>query len=421
MSIQLKEVGDRVNYIKRSLQTLDSQIGHLQDLSALTVDTLKALTAQKASEATEVHNEITRELSISKNLGENVSDVPLKTSLKKHSIGRYFGSSFPQRGINTGNSICTDGFLQEYVNSSPKEVCRKFGQELLPGSQQNEQNFQEAGSSGCALLPKAAELSELRHRSHVGLGKTQSLTNDQKPGQSFHSIPNLSSPSAKFFVSTPSQPSGSSQLELVPDSVDSIKTGVDADGSSIEFGAFVGKYSEVVCALPEEICYCPSHPACSFCCSNRTTPCYETEGYLNHAFIDTESSTDTDNNNDRSTECDPSAMHYFENQFEKNGPLQTGELTSATISSKETHEKYRKEQRNLDDCFMQAIELQNQHINIGNCSGHLSDLWNKTQFRGLSSCTTVTLRDFCWLQVTSLLVHCLGLSLVLLPFFLYVA
>nr|3E7K_A Chain A, TRPM7 channel [Rattus norvegicus]3E7K_B Chain B, TRPM7 channel [Rattus norvegicus]3E7K_C Chain C, TRPM7 channel [Rattus norvegicus]3E7K_D Chain D, TRPM7 channel [Rattus norvegicus]3E7K_E Chain E, TRPM7 channel [Rattus norvegicus]3E7K_F Chain F, TRPM7 channel [Rattus norvegicus]3E7K_G Chain G, TRPM7 channel [Rattus norvegicus]3E7K_H Chain H, TRPM7 channel [Rattus norvegicus] len=43
MSIQIKEVGDRVNYIKRSLQSLDSQIGHLQDLSALTVDTLKTL------------------------------------------------------------------------------------------------------------------------------------------------------------------------------------------------------------------------------------------------------------------------------------------------------------------------------------------------------------------------------------------
>uniref|UniRef100_A0A8C6YGR9 Transient receptor potential cation channel subfamily M member 7 n=1 Tax=Naja naja TaxID=35670 RepID=A0A8C6YGR9_NAJNA len=47
MCIQIKEVGDRVNYIKRSLQSLDTQIGHLQDLSALTVDTLKTLTARK--------------------------------------------------------------------------------------------------------------------------------------------------------------------------------------------------------------------------------------------------------------------------------------------------------------------------------------------------------------------------------------
>ncbi|XP_059809118.1 transient receptor potential cation channel subfamily M member 7 isoform X2 [Hypanus sabinus] len=383
MSIQLKEVGDRVNYIKRSLQTLDSQIGHLQDLSALTVDTLKALTAQKASEATEVHNEITRELSISKNLGENVSDVPLKTSLKKHSIGRYFGSSFPQRGMNTGNSICVDGFIQEYINPSQKEVLsRKFGQELLSGSQQNEQNIHEAGSSGCALLPKAAPSSELRHRSHIGLGKTQSLTSDLKPGQSFHSIPNLSSPSAKFFVSTPSQPSGSSQLELVPNSVDSVKTDVDADGSSVEFGAFVGKYREVVCALPEEMCCCPCHPACSFCCHTPTTACFEMEGYFNHAFIDTESSTDTGSSHDRSTKYNPRAMHDFDNQFQTKGPLPAGELTTAAISSNETCERIRKGQRDLDDCFMQAIELRNQHISIGNNTGLLSDLWNKTQCRG---------------------------------------
>ncbi|XP_078097236.1 transient receptor potential cation channel subfamily M member 7 isoform X1 [Mustelus asterias] len=384
MSIQLKEVGDRVNYIKRSLQTLDGQIGHLQDLSALTVDTLKALTAQKASEATKMHNEITRELSISRNLGDNLSDVPIKTSLKKkHSIGTYFGSSLSQRGMDTGDTLCTDGSLQTYVNTSQREVLyRKFGQDFLPGSQMNELNVEEAGSSGCALLLNAASPSELRQRSHMGLGKTQSLTSDQKPGKSFHSIPNLSSPSAKFFVSTPSQPSGTSQMALVPDSGNSVKTGIDADGSSVEFGAFVGKYSEVVCALPEEICCCPSHPACSFCCHATTTACFETEGYFNHAFIDTESSTDTDNSHDRSIECNLSPMHHFENQFEKSGPLHTGDFASATMSNKETHEQYRKGQRNLDDYFIQAIELRGQHINIGNCAGLMNDLWNKTQLRG---------------------------------------
>uniref|UniRef100_A0A4W4HFT5 non-specific serine/threonine protein kinase n=1 Tax=Electrophorus electricus TaxID=8005 RepID=A0A4W4HFT5_ELEEL len=79
MSIQLKEVGNRVNFIKRSLHSLDSQIGHLQDLSALTVDTLKALTAQRASDASKVHNQITRELSLSKNLVPGVVD-PLPPS-----------------------------------------------------------------------------------------------------------------------------------------------------------------------------------------------------------------------------------------------------------------------------------------------------------------------------------------------------
>ncbi|NWV44245.1 TRPM6 protein, partial [Grantiella picta] len=42
---QLKEVHEKVFYIKESLLSLDSQLGHLQDLSALTVDILKVLSA----------------------------------------------------------------------------------------------------------------------------------------------------------------------------------------------------------------------------------------------------------------------------------------------------------------------------------------------------------------------------------------
>ncbi|NXU54640.1 TRPM6 protein, partial [Turnix velox] len=43
--LQLKEVHEKVFYIKESLLSLDSQLGHLQDLSALTVDILKVLSA----------------------------------------------------------------------------------------------------------------------------------------------------------------------------------------------------------------------------------------------------------------------------------------------------------------------------------------------------------------------------------------
>ncbi|OWK61589.1 Transient receptor potential cation channel subfamily M member 6 [Lonchura striata] len=42
---QLKEVHEKVFYIKESLLSLDSHLGHLQDLSALTVDILKVLSA----------------------------------------------------------------------------------------------------------------------------------------------------------------------------------------------------------------------------------------------------------------------------------------------------------------------------------------------------------------------------------------
>ncbi|NXO05082.1 TRPM6 protein, partial [Rhinopomastus cyanomelas] len=45
MFLQLKEVHEKVFYIKESLVSLDSQLGHLQDLSALTVDILKVLSA----------------------------------------------------------------------------------------------------------------------------------------------------------------------------------------------------------------------------------------------------------------------------------------------------------------------------------------------------------------------------------------
>uniref|UniRef100_A0A670JBW9 non-specific serine/threonine protein kinase n=1 Tax=Podarcis muralis TaxID=64176 RepID=A0A670JBW9_PODMU len=45
MFSQLKEVHEKVFYVKDALLALDSQLGHLQDLSALTVDTLKVISA----------------------------------------------------------------------------------------------------------------------------------------------------------------------------------------------------------------------------------------------------------------------------------------------------------------------------------------------------------------------------------------
>nr|XP_033782640.1 transient receptor potential cation channel subfamily M member 6 isoform X3 [Geotrypetes seraphini] len=45
MCMHLKEVNEKVFYIKDSLLSVDSQLGHLQDLSALTVDTLKVISA----------------------------------------------------------------------------------------------------------------------------------------------------------------------------------------------------------------------------------------------------------------------------------------------------------------------------------------------------------------------------------------
>lgn len=45
MTVMVAEVSEKVNFIQDSLSELDSQLGHLQDLSALAVDTLTMLSA----------------------------------------------------------------------------------------------------------------------------------------------------------------------------------------------------------------------------------------------------------------------------------------------------------------------------------------------------------------------------------------
>ncbi|XP_023365742.1 transient receptor potential cation channel subfamily M member 7 isoform X1 [Otolemur garnettii] len=238
MYIQIKEVGDRVNYIKRSLQSLDSQIGHLQDLSALTVDTLKTLTAQKASEASKVHNEITRELSISKHLAQNlIDDGPVRPSVwKKHSVANMPSSSLPQGELESNNPFLCNIFIKD--DKDPQ--CNIFGQDLPVIPQRKEFNFPEAGSSSGALFPSAVSPPELRQRLH-GVELLKIFNKNKKLGSSSNSIPHLSSPPAKFFVSTPSQPSCKSHLETVTKDQETKA----AEGDNIEFGAFVGHRDSV--------------------------------------------------------------------------------------------------------------------------------------------------------------------------------
>ncbi|NWU59423.1 TRPM7 protein, partial [Dromas ardeola] len=236
MCIQIKEVGDRVNYIKRSLQSLDSQIGHLQDLSALTVDTLKTLTAQKASEASKVHNEITRELSISKHLAQNlIEDGSLRSSVwKKHSIGNVFGS-FPQGGLESNNALLCNISIRD-----EKEVQHKtIGQELAPVPRREEINFQEAGSSGSALFSNAVSPPELRQRIQAA-ETSKSISKTKKLGNSSNSMPHVTSPTAKFFVSTPSRPSCKGQLDSSAKHEETVFSKATEGDNNVEFGAFVG-------------------------------------------------------------------------------------------------------------------------------------------------------------------------------------
>lgn len=235
MSIQIKEVGDRVNYIKRSLQSLDSQIGHLQDLSALTVDTLKTLTAQKASEASKVHNEITRELSISKHLAQNlIDDVPVRPLWKKPSVVNTLSSSLPQGDRESNNPFLCNIFMKD--EKDPQY--NLFGQDLPVIPQRKEFNIPEAGSSCGALFPSAVSPPELRQRRH-GVEMLKIFNKNQKLGSSPNSSPHMSSPPTKFSVSTPSQPSCKSHLESTTKDPEPIFYKA-AEGDNIEFGAFVG-------------------------------------------------------------------------------------------------------------------------------------------------------------------------------------
>lgn len=279
MCMQLREVGNKVNFIKRSLHTLDSQIGHLQDLSALTVDTLKTLTAQRASEASKVHNQITRELSLSKNVVPSIAPVPTDTGphskssvIGKRSVGAYFGSSFPQAGVNIADSLFGIGVAGGAGTEGSRRVGPSPGAglgldpNLNPALSPEKRGLfglghlaAEAGSSGSvgssAFVQSAVAISppELRLRGHSLTRSKQ--TRPQEPGlsDSPSSLPNVPSPGAEFHISsTPSQPSGSSHPELALAGL--YQQPLQPDSTTVEFGAFVGKYeTEGESGVDEEI------------------------------------------------------------------------------------------------------------------------------------------------------------------------
>lgn len=205
MSIQLREVGNRVNFIKRSLHSLDSQIGHLQDLSALTVDTLKALTAQRASEASKVHNEITRELSLSKNVVPGTVDTvpPSKASI------------LVQRSVYPPPSNMADSLFGRGASEGAR-----LRAELAMTPERRPAFSPEAGSFGIAA---------------------HALPHQDDAGDS--NLSNIRGATATFFASTPTQPS--SILSHVHTHNTQTGQSHPLAEAAVEFGAFVGEYKEI--------------------------------------------------------------------------------------------------------------------------------------------------------------------------------
>nr|XP_047927991.1 transient receptor potential cation channel subfamily M member 7 isoform X1 [Anser cygnoides] len=377
MCIQIKEVGDRVNYIKRSLQSLDSQIGHLQDLSALTVDTLKTLTAQKASEASKVHNEITRELSISKHLAQNlIDDGSLRSSVwKKHSIGNVFGS-FPQGGLENNNALLCNISIRD-----DKEVQHKtIGQELALVPRREEINFQEAGSSGSALFSNVVPPPELRQRIQAA-EISKSISRSKKLGNSSNSMPHVTSPTTKFFVSTPSRPSCKSQLDSSAKHEETVCSKATEGDNNVEFGAFVGKYNKVDSECPEVIISCSYPLASGSACLAFTQPCVENGGYINCGFIHDESDTN-DNYSCRVDKCDhQSSVNLSKNKPQTKLSLSTGDLTS-TVNCGGSHGKLNIKDELSKSQHVHAMELQNQDLCSNILMGLLHKLWTKSKPQG---------------------------------------
>uniref|UniRef100_A0A8C5TS51 Transient receptor potential cation channel subfamily M member 7 n=1 Tax=Malurus cyaneus samueli TaxID=2593467 RepID=A0A8C5TS51_9PASS len=379
MCIQIKEVGDRVNYIKRSLQSLDSQIGHLQDLSALTVDTLKTLTAQKASEASKVHNEITRELSISKHLAQNlIEDGSLRSSVwKKHSIGNVFGS-FPQGGLESNNALLCNILIRDEKEGQHKTI----GQELALVPRREEKNFQEAGSSGSALFSNAVSPPELRQRIQAA-EVSKSASKSKKLGNSSNSMPHVTSPTAKFFVSTPSRPSCKSQLDSSAKHEETLFSKATEGDNNVEFGAFVGKYNKVDSECPEVIISCSYPLASGSACLAFTQPCVENGGYVNCGFIHDESDTN-DNYSCRVDKC----AHQPSVKLAKNKPqtkfsLSTGDLTSA-VNCGGSHGKLNIKDELSKSQHVHAMELQTRDLCSNILMGLLHKLWTKSKPQGLT-------------------------------------
>uniref|UniRef100_A0A663LS79 Transient receptor potential cation channel subfamily M member 7 n=1 Tax=Athene cunicularia TaxID=194338 RepID=A0A663LS79_ATHCN len=421
MCIQIKEVGDRVNYIKRSLQSLDSQIGHLQDLSALTVDTLKTLTAQKASEASKVHNEITRELSISKHLAQNlIEDGSLRSSVwKKHSIGNVFGS-FPQGGLESNNALLCNISIRDEKEAQHKTI----GQELAPVPRREEINFQEAGSSGSALFSNAVSPPELRQRIQAAV-ISKSIGKSKKLGNSSNSMPHVTSPTAKFFVSTPSRPSCKSQLDSSAKHEETVFSKATEGDNNVEFGAFVGKYNKVDSECPEVIISCSYPLASGSACLAFTQPCVENGGYVNCGFIHDESDTN-DNYSCRVDKCDhQSSVNLLKNNPQMKFSLSTGDLMS-TVNCGGSRGKLNFKDELSKSQHVHAMELQNQDLCSNILMGLLHKLWTKSKPQGLTYQELYSILGVFRLQVTlfyhfALLFHAFNISNfpMLLEFFFY--
>ncbi|KAJ7335551.1 hypothetical protein JRQ81_013492 [Phrynocephalus forsythii] len=173
MFSQLKEVHEKVFYIKDALLALDSQLGHLQDLSVLTVDTLKVISAVDTLQVEEArladkkyqacrklphswsNAVLSNALSPMESVSNRYSYYSMPPSLQKslaHNrwlsrLGQHILSALDYHGIKVTDKCqeTESDTLTSGVSSESKSAPR-FGQFLLVPSSQQEA-FEDVGLS----------------------------------------------------------------------------------------------------------------------------------------------------------------------------------------------------------------------------------------------------------------------------------
>nr|XP_033776599.1 transient receptor potential cation channel subfamily M member 7-like isoform X2 [Geotrypetes seraphini]XP_033776600.1 transient receptor potential cation channel subfamily M member 7-like isoform X2 [Geotrypetes seraphini]XP_033776601.1 transient receptor potential cation channel subfamily M member 7-like isoform X2 [Geotrypetes seraphini] len=281
MCVQIKEVSDRVNYIKHSLNSLDSQIGHLQDLSALTVDALKTLTAQKASEASKVHNEITHELSISKHLGPKlVDDSYLRSAVwLKNSSENVYSISLPQRGPKTENDFFQTISLRDKRN--PLNI--QFVKDSASSYETEQFNTPKSSDLGGAFF-LSANFPPGRHKNRQN-SEMERSTYVKKLNRSANSI--TTSSAVKPSASHPHQPWQKLHLESLTKHEDPRPSKAEEVNTAVS-GTVKSECNQLENALPEIVMHsvCPGLAVSTSLVS--TEAGFGSGGYINCGFVDNE-------------------------------------------------------------------------------------------------------------------------------------
>ncbi|KAG9331519.1 hypothetical protein JZ751_018922 [Albula glossodonta] len=140
MSVQLQEVGEKVQAVRTTLQSLDVQLGQLQDMSALVVDTLAVATA---TDSLQVGDAL---LGHRRPLGGSRCRLP---------------HSWSHVGHGTGSHVTADGLCLSQHHSTPPSLLRRV---VTHGDRRPSLNRREWGSMGLETSPPAVTpLVSLRH------------------------------------------------------------------------------------------------------------------------------------------------------------------------------------------------------------------------------------------------------------------